>query len=330
MSTTTDSVPGKTIQSLVFSDLYLEPGDKAWYKRSRGDRERNSLPAEMLAEVRAMREQLQAHKTGLDFRTTWDDVAFRVTRLETMQGDVYVCRRIHDEPIPFELIGYPEKLREGMLTESFVRGGLVLFTGSMGDGKSMSQASWIIRRLEYFGGTACTVENPIEIALQGEYPGKNNTVGTLYQNEVRNDTEFEAVMTRLMRAAPDIIMLGEIRMREAARAAVMAGSISLVSSTMHAIDPLMALERLRNMIHEAGLDVSLLADSLCAVFHQKMTINTFGGREQRFINVSPLIVSGATNETAIRAHLRSGDFSLLSTEIQRQKDVAAGKGTGRF
>lgn len=311
-----------SIKALAFSDLYLEP-DGAWYKKSPGDRERRALLPAVLEEARAMRVTLQGHKTGLDFRAHWEGVDFRVQRLETLNGDVYVCRRLLDKPIAFDQLGYSKKLQEAMLTDSFTRSGLVLFTGATGDGKSMTQASWLLERLRRFGGTACTVENPIEIILQGQY-GTGPVVGTCYQTEVRADADFATLIVRLLRAAPNMIMLGEIRSRDVAAQAVLAGTSGhLVSSTLHANDLATALERLKNMTREAGLDVSFLADALCAVFHQEMSTSSFGGKEVRSLKVTPLIISGATNETGIRANLRSGDFSLLASEIERQKRLAS-------
>lgn len=310
------------IKALAFSDLYLEP-DGAWYKKSPSDRDRGALSLAMLEEARAMRADLQGHKTGLDFRAHWDGVDYRVQRLETLNGDVYVCRRLLDKPIPFGELGYSKKLQEAMLTDNFTRGGLVLVTGSTGDGKSMTLASWLIERLKRFGGTACTVENPIEIILQGQY-GSGSVVGTCYQTEVRSDADFSSAVVRLLRAAPNMIMLGEIRGRDVAAQAVLAGTSGhLVSSTLHANDLATALERLKNMTREAGLDVSFLADALCAVFHQEMSTSSFGGKEVRTLKVTPLIISGATNETGIRANLRSGEFSLLASEIERQKRLAS-------
>lgn len=305
---------------LRFSDLYLEP-EGAWYKRSAADRERRVLEGAELAESDALRRQLQVHRTGQDFRTDWQGVGLRVQRLDTLDGDVYVCRRLTDRPIVFDEIGFPNELVKALLADRFSRGGLILWTGATGEGKSMSQASWLVERLARYGGTACTVENPVEIRLQGRH-GVGGTVGTCYQTEIHSDEEYGPAIHRLLRAAPTLMMLGEIRTRATATQALLAATSGhLVSGTLHANDVTTALERIKNMVREAGLDVNLLADSLCAVIHQSMRVREFQGVDRYLITASPLIVSGVVNETAIRTNLRKGDFSQLSSEIERQRTL---------
>lgn len=316
------SMRGLSLKALPFSDLYLEP-DGAWFKTSPSDRERRTLGERTLEETLELRRRLQEHRTGLDFRAEWDGIGLRVQRIETLEGDVYICRRLLDRPIDYDKLGYPPRLLDAMLSEHFGKGGLVLWTGATGDGKSMSQASWMIERLRKFGGTACTVENPVEIVLQGRH-GAGPIVGTCYQTEVHSDAEFGTTIHRLLRAAPNLIMLGEIRTREAAAQAVLAGTSGhLVSSTLHANDVQTALERMKNMVRESGLDVSFLADALCAVIHQSMRMASYGGTERRILTVTPLVIAGVTNETAIRATLRKGDFSQLSSEIDRQRRIVS-------
>jgi len=315
-----------SLKALPFSDLYLEPDGEAWFKNSPNDRERHSLVRPSREEALELRHQLQEHRTGLDFRADWKGMGLRVQRIETLDGDVYICRRLLDRPIPFERIGYPRRLQEQLLADNFSKGGLVLWTGATGDGKSMSQASWLIGRLRKFGGTACTVENPVEIMLQGRH-GSGAVMGTCYQTEVQTDGEFGVAIHRLLRAAPNMIMLGEIRTREAAAQAVLAGTSGhLVSSTLHANDVQTALERMKNMVRESGLDVSFLGDALSAILHQSMSTVTYMGRQRRVLKVTPLIVSGSANETGIRSNLRKGDFSQLSSEIERQRRIVSAEG----
>lgn len=312
--------PSGSLKTLDFSDLYLEPDGRAWFKNSPNDRQRHSIESEAgAAEIAELRRQLQEHRTGLDFRTEWDGIGLRVERINTLEGDVYVCRRLLKKPIAFEKLGMPPKLQESLLSEH-LKQGLVLFTGGTGSGKSMSQSSWLVARLARFGGTACTVENPIEIVLQGEH-GFGDAVGTCYQTEVQSENEYGPAIQRMLRAAPNIIMLGEIRSKEAAAQAVLAGTSGhIVTSTVHGSDVQTCLERIKNMLRGSGLDESMLGEALAGVIHQSMTTYSFGeSTRARKLSVTPLMVAGSPSETAIRANLRTGDFSQLSSEIDRQK-----------
>lgn len=316
-----DQRPGG-VGALVFSDLFLEPNDRAWCKASPDDRDRTVLKGDALQDALLLRARLQEHQTGMDFRTQWRGARLRVQRIETIDGDVYICRRLADGPLPIEKIGYPPTLLKAMTSEAMSKGGLVLFTGSTGSGKSTSLSSILATRLQMFGGTAWTVENPVETALHGQHGS-----GTCYQTEVRNDGEFGLAVQRMLRAAPNIIMIGEIRNAEAAAQAVLAGTSGhMVMSTLHANDIQSALERMKNMVTRQGLDAGFLADAIGAVLHQTMSVARLGDQVRRTMTITPLIISGSRNSTAIRAHLRSGDFSQLSSEIERQRRLMLAPG----
>ncbi|MFP3637927.1 ATPase, T2SS/T4P/T4SS family [Paraburkholderia sp. SIMBA_054] len=258
----------------------------------------------------------------MDARIEYGDRTFRIMQQYTVRGDVYVCRDIRADPIPFGDIGFPKRLVDALIHPRMRKGGLILWTGSAGAGKSTSQASYVTEFLKTFGGTAWTVENPAEIDIDGPHVGRNDTVGTCYQTEVKDDSEFAVAIQRLLRAAPNLIMLGEIRTPSAAAQAVLAGmSGHVVSSTLHGSDVSTALERLKNLVKESGLDAHMLADALSAVIHQTMTVETFADRSRRLITVSPLVIGSSANESSTRANLRKGDYSLLSSEIARQKTV---------
>src|SRR6516164_5222602 len=151
------SVPG--FSALKFSDLYLEPHG-VWYKKSPTDPARHTPLGALVDQISQLRREVKGHPTGRDFRMFFDEVGLRIQRLATTEGDVYVCRRLLKEPIDFDLLGLGELLMQALLSESLSGGGLVLWTGGTGAGKSMSQASWLVKRLKTFGGTACALENP--------------------------------------------------------------------------------------------------------------------------------------------------------------------------
>lgn len=308
------------LAQLEFSDLYLEPDGTAWAKQSTDNRGRTVLDCELLDDSQLLRERLQEHKTGIDFSTAWDGIRLRVQRIETVDGDVFVCRKLHSNILGISQIGYPQKLVDALMNEqAFSKGGVVLFTGSTGAGKSTSLASWVASRLKAYGGTCWTVENPIEMGLAGRYVG-DGVVGTCYQTEVREEQEIKESIQRFLRAAPTMIMVGEIRTEGAAAQTVFAGtSGTLACATFHANDILSALQRMKGLL--SPTDMSAFADSLGAVIHQSITTRVVAGVEKRVFNVSPFIVNGSRNSTSIRSHLRSGDFSMLVSEIERQRNI---------
>ncbi|WP_179214228.1 ATPase, T2SS/T4P/T4SS family, partial [Paraburkholderia caledonica] len=87
-----------------------------------------------------------------------------------------------------------------------------------GSGKTTTAYAFVLDRLRKFGGTAWTVENPIEFAKQGQH-GK----GWLYQTEVDDDEQIGPEIRELYRLVPNILFVGEVRdaraMKEIVRAA---------------------------------------------------------------------------------------------------------------
>lgn len=316
--------------SLVeFSDLFLEP-EGAYYKVSPTDKTRQTFKDEGLRDsLHDLRRRINNHTTGKDFRTSWNDANLRIQRLATRGGDVFVCRRLLSAPIPFDRIGYSPRLRNTLLSEPFIDSGLILWTGGHGDGKSMSQYSWLVERLKTHGGTAWTIENPVEIDIQGAHVGQAGIAGTCYQIEIRKDAEYREQIEELHRAAPNLLMLGELRTPEATADAVLAASTGqVVSATIHANNTALALQRVRNLLTAANVDPSLLGDCLLAVIHQRMNTITISNRIQRHIDVEPLIIRSATSELGLRTNIREGKFTELTSEIDRQRRVLGANGGG--
>ncbi|MBN3761072.1 ATPase, T2SS/T4P/T4SS family [Burkholderia sp. Ac-20365] len=318
-----------TLSSLPFSDLLLEPDGFAWYKASPLDRKRNALVDEALSEAQALREHLVSNDIGMDERVPFGDRILRIMRQYTVRGDVYVCRDIRVEVMPFDELGLPPMLLDSLLKPRIQRGGLVIWFGQAGAGKSTSQFSFVSEYLKKFGGIAWTVENPAETMLDGPHVGPNGTVGTCYQTEIKRDSEYPEAIQRLLRAAPNLIMLGEIRTPQVAAEAVLAGmSGHVVSTTLHGSDVVTGLERLKNLVRESGLDASMIADALTAVVYQSMSMGNFAGVARRVITGSPLIIGGSATETSTRVTLRKGDYAQLKTEIQRQQNIFDGTSVG--
>lgn len=314
--------PDFPLARIAFSDLYLEHDGHAWYKKAPNDRQGHRLSGLLQAEAHDLLKHLNDTTLSDDDSFGWRGLILRAKRLPTLKGPVYVLRRILEKPLDFYKIGYPPKLAKALMASEFDDGGLLLVAGRTGSGKTTSLTSYVAERLRTFGGTAFTAENPIEVQMQGRYEGLEGIAGVCYQTQVRDDMEFGPRIKDFMRAAPNIIMLGEMRTADAAAQAVLAGTSGhLVVASVHGRDIVSVVDRVRNLVNESGYDVSLLSDCLVAVVHQQMILENINGEDRRRIVAKPLIVKTSSQEDAIRAHIRGGVLEQMVSEVERQERV---------
>lgn len=119
--------------------------------------------------------------------------------------------------------------------------GLVLVTGTTGSGKSTTLAAMI----NHINGTRkchiVTIEDPIEFLHQDKE-------AIISQREVGFDTKtFGDALRHVLRQAPDVILIGEMRDLETVQTAIAAAETGhLVLSTLHTIDAVQTVERIIN------------------------------------------------------------------------------------
>lgn len=160
----------------------------------------------------------------------------------TQRGSMGMVLRVIRSEIPnFDELGLPPVLRDVAMTKR----GLVIFVGATGSGKSTSLASMIGYRNENSYGHIITIEDPIEFVHQHK-----NCIVT--QREVGVDTDsYEIALKNTLRQAPDVILIGEIRDREAMEHAIaFAETGHLCLSTLHANSTNQALDRVINFFPE--------------------------------------------------------------------------------
>ncbi|MDB2409206.1 PilT/PilU family type 4a pilus ATPase [Pseudomonadales bacterium] len=146
-----------------------------------------------------------------------------------------VIRRIETHIPQIDDLGLPDIVKDLSMTKR----GLVVFVGATGTGKSTSLASMIGHRNQNSRGHIISVEDPIEFIHQHD--------GCIItQREVGIDTEsFEVALKNMLRQAPDVIMIGEIRTREAMEQAItFAETGHLCLCTLHANNANQALDRI--------------------------------------------------------------------------------------
>jgi type IV pilus assembly protein PilB len=135
--------------------------------------------------------------------------------------------------------------------------GAVLVTGPTGSGKSTSLYG-ALNQLNTIEKHIITIEDPVEYQLTGITQVQvNNKAGLTFASGLRS----------MMRADPDIIMVGEIRDRETAQIAI-EGALTghLVLSTLHTNDAPGAISRLIEM----GIEPFLVASALDCIVAQRL------------------------------------------------------------
>ncbi|HUD96258.1 MAG TPA: PilT/PilU family type 4a pilus ATPase [Woeseiaceae bacterium] len=196
---------------------------------------------------------------------------FRVNVFHQRGNVAMVLRYITAEMPQLDDLGMPEQLKELVM----LRRGLVLMVGASGNGKSTTLAAMINYRNEKTSSHIITVEDPIEFL----HPNKQSIVN---QREVGLDTKSYAnALKSAMRAAPDVIQIGEIRDRESMQSAIdMAGTGHLVLATLHSNNAPETLDRIINMFpQEQHVQVFMdLAHYLRAIISQRLVRSRAGKR----------------------------------------------------
>src|SRR3984893_6414250 len=196
---------------------------------------------------------------------------FRVNVFMQRGYPAMVLRYITADMPRLDTLGLPEVVSELVL----LKRGLLLMVGATGSGKSTSLAAMINYRNENASDHIITIEDPIEFL----HTNKRSLVN---QREVGLDTKsYSRALRGVVRAAPDVILIGEIRDRESMEAAIsLAGTGHLVLATMHANNAAESLDRIINMFpREQHNQIFLdLSQYLRAIMAQRLVMGKDGRR----------------------------------------------------
>jgi twitching motility protein PilU len=190
---------------------------------------------------------------------------FRVNVFMQRGYPAMVMRYITADMPRLDALGLPDVCADLVL----LKRGLLLMVGATGSGKSTTLAAMINHRNENSSDHIVTIEDPLEFL----HTNKRSIVN---QREVGLDTKSYARALRgVVRAAPDVILIGEIRDRESMEAAInLAGTGHLVLATMHANNCAESLDRIINMFpREQHNQIFLdLSQYLRAIMAQRLII----------------------------------------------------------
>jgi type IV pilus assembly protein PilB len=314
------------------SDIHFEPGEDQMRVRFRVDgvlREAAHVPTRMVAGVisrlKIMSElDIAEKRVPQDGRVSVNvedrKVDLRITTLPTQRGEGAAIRILDKSKAVFSLdeLGLDGEPRERF--ERAFRGayGAVLVTGPTGSGKSTTLYA-ALQELNQVEKNVITIEDPVEYRLAGiNQINVNRKAGLTFATGLRS----------VLRADPDIIMVGEIRDAETARIAIESALTGhLLLTTLHTNDAPGAVSRLTKMGIESFLTASAvdcvvaqrLARQLCSHCKEPIVHTTDALREAGFRVESDL---EAYQPVGCRRCSESGIFSVMKMSEQI-KDMAA-------
>jgi type IV pilus assembly protein PilB len=186
-------------------------------------------------------------------------VDLRVVTLPSVHGEAIVMRVLDKDSVVVELdkLGMADAERERFERAFHETHGAVLVTGPTGSGKSTTLYA-ALQCLNTAEKNIITVEDPVEYEMTGL---------TQVQVSAKVGLTFAAGLRSMVRADPDVIMVGEIRDRETAQIAIESALTGhLVLSTLHTNDAPSAITRLVEM----GIEPFLVASALDCVVAQRL------------------------------------------------------------
>ncbi len=253
------------------SDIHVEPMADRVRVRYRVDGvcvERDNIPKNMQAPLMARVKIL----SGMDIaerRVPQDgrikrnidnaDIDFRVSCLPGYHGESTVLRILRPESVNvgIEALGFESEDYQRFMGIIKRPNGIFLVTGPTGSGKTTTLYS-ALQELNRPDKKIITAEDPVEYNIAG-----------INQCQIRDeiDLSFSKILRSMLRQAPNVILIGEIRDREVADIAIQAALTGhLVFSTLHTNDAPSAITRLEDM----GVKPFLVASSIQAIMAQRL------------------------------------------------------------
>ena len=203
----------------------------------------------------AERRLPQDGRINLQFEGSTIDV--RVATVPTVEGESVSLRLLNQEKFTVSRLGMEPFVLAKIEQLLKLSNGIVLITGPTGSGKSTSLYSFL-SEVNSPDTRIVTIEDPVENKLSG-----------VMQIAVKSEIglTFASGLRSILRADPNIVMIGEIRDLETAEIAIRASLTGhLVFSTLHTNDALGGISRLTDM----GVEPFLVSASVRAFLAQRL------------------------------------------------------------
>lgn len=227
------------------SDIHIEPMEDRLRIRYRIDgelvtvtelpKERQEIVMGRLKSISNMHQEITYDQDGSI--NTYDNFSIRVSSQKNVNGEKFVLRLLKKNSQAKDLFELGFKKDKDLVDKAFdKRNSVILVCAPTGEGKTTTLYS-VIDYLDRPEINIISIENPVERRM----PGVN-------QVEIGPNVTFAGALRTVLRQDPDIILVGEIRDEETAKIAIESGQTGhLVLSTIHTIDAIEAITRLRKM-----------------------------------------------------------------------------------
>ena len=254
------------------SDVHIEPGERDVRIRFRVDGvlhepmrpQPKNLQGGLISRLKVMADLNIAEKRvpqdgRISMKVGTRQLDLRVATLPTVHGEKVVIRVLDKSNalLALEELGFMQDSYTRFATAFSKPYGAILVTGPTGSGKSTTMYS-TLNILNEESKNIITVEDPVEYRMAG--------VNQIQVNPKAGLT-FASALRSILRADPDIVLIGEIRDKETATIAIEAALTGhLVLSSLHTNDAPSAISRLVEM----DVETFLVASAIDAVVAQRL------------------------------------------------------------
>jgi twitching motility protein PilT len=311
-----------TVNEANFSDLYITPDKKCyvWSQKSS-----NGLK---LANYVDLGEFINAVVDGYNgslssYSLNFKNRSYRVERTVALEGEQFCARKMPIHIPDLEKLNLPAGVYRQLISLAN-KTGLILLTGATGSGKSTTISALIKKYLSTEGGYAFTIEDPIEMPLDGVYQTRNGDLGLCKQTMPPNGKWADGIKSAL-RSKPRYIYVGEIRSPEAAVELLRAATSGhLVFSTIHGNNVTDAINALAKYAASYGISedmaYEMIANGFLCCVHQ-----TLSGTPRRLQVESIFSNPNLSGGCAVRAMIRTGRLNFGSIIEQQQSKMNLGR-----
>jgi len=321
------------------SDIHMEPLEKRFRVRYRIDGVLHEVenPPKRLQPSIVSRIKLMSNVSIAEKRVPQDGrinikvgakvIDLRVSTLPTAFGESIVMRILDKESLRLGLpeLGFFSDDQQAFERIIALPDGVFLVTGPTGSGKSTTLYS-ALNYINHPDRKIITVEDPVEYEMAG-----------VNQVQVRREVgmTFAAALRSMLRQAPNIIMVGEIRDKETAEIAINAALTGhMVFSTLHTNDAPSAVSRLIDI----GIKPFLVAAAVRAVLAQRLVrrncpncrsecehdeklLNSLGIRPDQSSDASFMKGEGCDKCTGTGFRGRVGIFEMFNVNEELQQMI---------